>query len=129
MNNARASISLISLLVISALTLILVVAVSIAGSSNYDQSFNFDSTKTSYYTAEACLEEALLRTEQNSGFTSTSLTVDSDTDCEVTVTGTNPKTVTVTVHFLDYSQTFRATVSITQAGQIYNSDLLTWEEI
>ncbi len=125
----RASISLITLLVISGLTLILVVAVSIAGLSNYDQSFNFDSSKVSYYTAEACLEEALLRTEQDNSFSSTTLTLDADTSCTVTATGTNPKTFTVTVNFLDYTQTFRATVSLTQAGQIYNSDLLTWEEI
>ena len=129
MKNRRASISLISLLIISAFTLILVVAASVSGISNYDQSFNVDSSKISYYTAEACLEEALLRTEQDSAFVSASLILDADTDCSVTVTGTNPKTITVTVNFLDYIQTFEASVSITQTGQIYNSELLTWDEI
>ncbi len=129
MKNHRASISLISLLIISAFTLILVVAASSSGMSNYEQSFNFESSKTSYYAAEACLEEALFRTEQNSAFTGTTLTFDSDTNCVVTVIGANPKTITVTVNFLDYTQTFQATVSITQTGQIYNSELLTWEEI
>lgn len=129
MKNHRASISLISLLIISAFTLILVVAASVSGMSNYDQSFNFESSKVSYYTAEACLEEALFRTEQNAAFTGTTLAMDADSDCTVAVTGTNPKTITVTVNFLNYTQTFQATVSLTQTGQIYNSELLTWEEI
>ena len=129
MKNQRASISLISLLIISAFTLILVVSASISGISNYDQSFNFESSKVSYYAAEACLEEALFRTEQSSTFTGTALSLDADTDCTVLVTGSNPKTITITVSFLDYIQTFEATVSITQTGQIYNSELLTWKEI
>lgn len=129
MKSNRASISLITLLVISAFTLILVVGASVAGISNYDQSFNYDSSKISYYMAEACLEEALLRTEADSNFSSTTLTLDADTNCSVTVAGVNPKTITVTVNFLDYTQTYQAEVSLTQTGQIYNSELLTWEEI
>lgn len=129
MKSHKASISLISLLVISAVTLILVVAGSVNGISNYDQAFNFEAGKSGYYGAEACLEEALFRTEQDSTFTSTTIVLDADTDCSVTVAGINPKTITVTVNFLDYSQTFQATVQVTQSGQIYNSELLTWEEI
>ncbi|MFA6024588.1 MAG: hypothetical protein WC777_05305 [Candidatus Gracilibacteria bacterium] len=129
MKNPQASVALISILIISAFTLLLLVATSISGLSNADQSFNFDSSKISYYGAEACLEEALLRTEQDAAFTTTTLSLDEDTTCSVTVSGANPKTVLVTVDFLEYSQSFQATVSITQNGQIYNNELLTWEEI
>lgn len=125
----RASIALITLLVISAVTMILVVAASVNGLSNYDQSFNFEAGKIGYYGAEACLEEALLRTELDATFSTTSFSLDADTDCSVSVSGTNPKTINVTVNFLEYTQTFEATVQITQNGQIYNSELLTWEEI
>jgi hypothetical protein len=129
MKSYPASISLISLIIISAFTLILVIAASSAGLSNYDQSFNVESSKISYYMAEACLEEALIRTEGDNTFSSTSLILDADTDCSVAVTGADPKTITITVNFLDYTQTFQAEVSLTQTGQIYNSELLTWEEI
>lgn len=125
----KASVALISLLVIAAVTMILVVAGSVNGLSNYDQSYNFEAGKLGYYGAEGCLEEALLRTEADSTFTNTSISLDEDTDCSVLVTGANPKTITVTVQFLDYTQTYQATVQMTQSGQITNSDLLTWEEI
>lgn len=125
----RASISLITLVIISALTLILVTAASISGISNYDQSFNFDSSKIGYYAAESCLEEALLRTERDTAFTTATITLDADTSCSISITGTNPKTITLTADFLDYTQTFQATVQITQSGQISNNELLTWKEI
>ncbi|MEK9160403.1 MAG: hypothetical protein AAB383_06800 [Patescibacteria group bacterium] len=125
----KASIALISLLVISAVSLILVVAASVNGLSNYEQSFNFEAGKSGYYGAEACLEEALLRMEGDSAFAGTSITLDAESDCTVVLSGTSPKTITVTVNFLDYTQTFQATAQVTQSGQIINTELLTWKEI
>lgn len=129
MKPQKASVALMSLLVISALTLILVTGMASAGISSYDQSYNLEATKWGYYAGEACLEEALLRIEQDSSLSAVALGIDSDTSCTATVTGTNPKTVDITVLFMDYAQDFQATISITQNGQIYNSELLTWEEI
>ena len=124
-----ASISLISILVISAFTLILVVGMSVTSISTYDQSFNTEASNTAYYAAEGCLEEALIRLEGDSSFTGTTLTMDADTDCTISVSGGAPYTLSISVNFLDYTQTFEAEVSLTQSGQIYNSELLRWEEV
>jgi len=129
MKHPRASIALISILVVMAFSLILVVGMSVTSLSTYDQSFNREASSTGTYFAEACLEEALLRLEGDNAFTGTSLTLDVDTDCTVAVSGSAPYTFSIAVHFLDYTQNFQATVEITQSGQIYNSRLLSWKEV
>lgn len=129
MKHPRASIALISILIISAFALILVVGMSTNSLSAYDQSFNTEASDISSAVADACLEEALLRFENDNTFASTSLTLDADTNCTVAISGSGPYTISITVHFLDYTQNFEATVQITQSGQIYNSELLSWEEV
>lgn len=124
-----ASISLISILVISAFTLILAVGMSVTSISTYNQSFNKEASNAAYYVAEACLEEALIRLEADSTFSGATLILDSDTDCTVSVAGAAPYTFSITVNFLDYTQNFEADVSLTESGQIYNSELLRWEEV
>jgi len=121
--------SIISILIISAFTLILVVGMSITSVSTYEQRFNAESSGTAYYAAEACLEEALFRLEGDSAFSGMTLILDSDTDCSVSISGTAPYLLSVTVNFLDTVQNFEGEVQITQSGQIYNSELLSWEEI
>lgn len=129
LKNHRASIALISILVISAFALILVVGMSTTSLSTYDQSFNIEASDIGAYAADACLEEALLRLENDNTFTNTTLTFDADTNCIVNVSGVAPYTISISVNFLDYTQNFQATVQMTESGQIYNSELLSWKEI
>ena len=125
MKKNRASIALISLLVISAFTLILVVGMSEVNLSKSYQYLNNTSDKTAYYIAEGCLEEAMIRLENNTSFAGTTLTLDADTNCSVSVTGT---TISITVNHLDYTQTFEGEVSVTQEGTANNISLQYWNE-
>lgn len=125
----RASIALISLLIISAFTLILVVGMSEVSISSHAQGANRFSAETGYYAAEACLEETLIRLESNPAFTTTTLTFDDDLSCTVSVSGTSPKTVAIQVTYLNYIQNFEAQVSLATAGQATNAQLIGWEEI
>lgn len=129
MKQARASIALISILVITAFTLILVVGMSVTSLSSYDQSFNTEASGVSRAAADACVEEALLRLENDSGFIGSTVVIDADTDCTISISGSAPYTISIAVHFLDYTQNFQGTVQLTQSGQIYNSELLSWKEV
>lgn len=122
----RGSIALISMLIISAFTIILVVAMSeinISTSKNY---FNNNGDKTAYYSAEACLEEAIIRLEKDPTFVTETLTFDSDTDCTITA---NANTISVTANFLNFTQNFQATIQIKSSGQANNLKLLNWKQI
>lgn len=121
----RASIVLISLIVISAFTLLLALSISeITISSSYIN-LNKNESKFAYYLAEGCLEEAMLRIEEDSTFTGTTITLSSDTNCLVTYAS---NTITITVNRGDFTQTFAATTQITTTDLINNIELLNWQE-
>ncbi len=122
------SIALISLLVISAFTLILGLAMAENSISTGYQHLNNVSSETSYYGAEGCLEEAVIRIEADSSFTSETITYDWGT-CDIVITGTNPKTVNVTITQDNYSETYQAVIDITLNGHAINTSLSSWEEI
>lgn len=123
---SKGSIALISMLIISAFTIILVVAMSEINISTSQNYFNSNGDKMAYYTAEACLEEAIIRLEKNTAFTSEILTFDSDTDCTITA---NSTTVNITANFLNFIQTYQGTIQITTSGQANNVKLLNWKQI
>lgn len=127
--SSRASIALISLLVISAFTLILVLGMSEATLSTSYQTFNTSSNQVAYYYAEACLDEAIIRLEKDSAFVSTTLTMNGTGSCTITVSGTSPKIVSIQSAYLDSIQNFQAQVSLTTNGQATNATLLEWKEI
>ena len=124
----KGSIALISLLVISAFTLILGLAMAENSISTGYQHVNGVSGETSYYGAEGCFEEAIIRLENDSSFTSETISYDWGT-CQIAVSGTNPKTVDVTITQGDYSETYQAMVDLTVNGHATNASLSSWEEI
>jgi hypothetical protein len=128
LNKQTGSIALISLLIISAFTLILGLAMAENSISTGYQYVNNTSGEASYYGAEGCLEEAVIRIENDSSFTSETISFDWGT-CQIVVTGTNPKTVDVTITQGVYSETYQATVDITVNGHATNASLSSWEEI
>lgn len=130
MKHPRASIALISLLVISAMTLVLALGMSEVTISKSYQYFNNHSDKMGYYVAEACLEETLIRLEEDASFSGETLTFDADTNCTISVAGTGAtRTVSITTVYLTYTQNFEAEVSLVQAGQATNASLSSWQEI
>ncbi len=87
----NASIALISLLVISSFTLLLMLMASENSISTSYQYLNNTSSQTSYYAAEACLDEAILQLESDYDYTEGSITFDSDLECTISVAdGTIP---------------------------------------
>ena len=129
-NRNRGSIALISLLIMSAFTLLIVLAASEASISTYQIYLNESSGETAYYGAESCLEEAIMRIEGDSDFSGTTLAIDASTSCTITVTGTSEqKTISISVNYGDYSQNYQGVVNLIQDGSVYNSDLVSWEEV
>lgn len=124
----KGTVALMSMLIIAAFTLILTIAATEASIATSYQFLNRESSDISYYSSEGCLDEALIRIEESASFSGETLTMD-DSTCTISVTGTNPKTISVNVNYGDYSENFRATVNISNAGHAINTSLSTWEEI
>ncbi len=126
----HASTALISILIIASFTVLLVLAASEASISNSYKYTNKTSSQITYYTAEACMEEAVLRLENDITFAGTTIILDEYTTCTIVVTGEAPnKTITITSNYLEYTQTFEANLELSDVGEIYNSELVNWEEI
>lgn len=128
LHKTKGSIALITVLVVSIFTLILAVGITETSISTGYQYLNNESENYSYYSAEGCIEEALLRMEQDSSFTGTTVVFDNGS-CTVTVTGTNPKTVSIELVSGDYVQNFVSEVAISENGHAINTSLSSWEEI
>lgn len=125
----RASVALISLIFISAFTLILVIMMSESSLSSSIANSNHEINRAMRYAAEACLEEGLLRLEEDPTFTGTTLTLSDTTSCSFTVSGSMPSLFSIEVNDQDNVQTFEADVNLTTVGQSNNATLLRWEEI
>ncbi len=123
------SIALISILVISAFTLILVIGMSEVSISTKYLSSNNLSRSSLQYIAEACLEESLIRMESSPSFSGVTLPFDDGSLCTVNVSGSNPYTFAISVNFLDYSENFNAQITLTTVGEVRNATLLTFDEI
>lgn len=126
--NLRGSIALISILIISAVLLITVIGMSESNISQMYQYLNNESNEIIYNSAEGCLEEAIIRIEDDIFFAGTILTLN-DQVCTITVAGDSTKTVLIEVDYLNYTQTFEAQVLVTVNGQANNVSLLNWHEI
>lgn len=128
LGKTRGSIALISILIISAFTLIIAVCTAEANISTGYQYVNRFSENDSYYSAEGCLEEALIRIEGGQSFTSETVSFTGGS-CVIAVTGIDPKTVDITFTQGNNVQNFRGEVDITLNGHAINTSLSTWSEI
>lgn len=128
MKSRRASVALVSVIIISAFTLILVIAMSEINISTSYQLLNSDANKLVYYNAESCLEEALVRLEKNTSFTNATLSFANASTCQISVSGDQTKTINIIVNYLDYTQNFEAQAIITQNGEANNIRLSNWKK-
>lgn len=128
MKTQKGSIALISMLIISSFILLLAVGMAENSISTGYQNVNSSINEYSNNYAEGCFEEAIHRIEQDVNFTGYTFNF-TDGTCIISVTGTNPKTIDVILNYLDYSQTFRGIVDVTQVGHATNATLSTWTEI
>jgi len=125
----RASIALISLLLVMVISLILVVGMAETSLSTSHQYANNTSDKNAYYGAESCLEEALIRLEADPSYVGSTLTIDGDTACTIVVSGAGPLTLAVSVTHLTYTQNFQGQLTLTSSGQANNAQLTHWAKI
>ncbi|EKD92923.1 MAG: hypothetical protein ACD_28C00300G0008 [uncultured bacterium] len=129
-NKPCASVALISLLIISAITLLIALGISEVTFSNSAQTYNYQLEKEGYYAGEACLEEALHRLERDPTFTATNIALTNDIGCSVNVSGSIPNyTMIITAISAQATQTFEAQVTLTLNGNAYNVHLMNWKEI
>lgn len=125
----KASTALISILIISAVTLLLVIGMAETQSITKKQSFNTTNNRIMYYNAESCMEEAMIRLEKDTNFTTGSLSFDSGATCSMQVSGTSNKTINIQIQYNEYAENFRATALLTESGQAKNMNLSSWEEV
>lgn len=118
-----------SILIITGFALLLVLTMSEVNVTRSIQYLNSSTQSESLYGAEACLEEAMLRLEQDPLFTSETITFDTNKTCTITVSGSNPITVTIEMNYDSYTETYSAQLTLVQNGSAYNIRLDSWEEI
>jgi len=129
LKNIKGSVALMSILIISAILLILVLGISETQISTSYQYVNSSYGKYSYYMAEACLEEAVIKIEADPNYSGENLTLDSGNGvCDISVSG-SPLTITIETTSGNYTQNFQAQVSVTTNGQANNVRLLNWSGI
>ncbi|MFA6992278.1 MAG: hypothetical protein WC269_03290 [Candidatus Gracilibacteria bacterium] len=124
----KGSIALISVVIVSAILIILVLGISETQISTSYQYLNSASSKDLYYSAEACLEEAIFRTEENTSYTGGILDLGTES-CTISTSGTSSKTISITVTSENYTQNFEALINVTTNGQANNVELLNWTKI
>lgn len=124
-----ASIALISLLLVSAMSLMLVVAMSESSVSSYEVGSNYEINQNLSYAAKACFEESVIRLESDANFAATTMVLDEWTTCSVTVVGTGIVAVTIQVDSGDYQQIFEATLEVQTEGAARNVHLLSWDQV
>jgi len=128
-NNQRGSIALISILIVSAILLILVLGTSESQISTSYQQLNSNSNKYSYYISEACLEDAVGRIKRDANYNGGTTSIGDGANCEVEISGNNPRIITVTTTYMNYTNSYQAQISVTTNGQANNIRLLNWEKI
>ncbi|MFA5855431.1 MAG: hypothetical protein WC846_04100 [Candidatus Gracilibacteria bacterium] len=121
----RASVLLVSMIIICAITLLMAVTLSEVTISSGYQRTNTTELKVSYYAAESCLEETLMRLELDPSFSGTSITLQPDLICQSSVSG---GIIDIVVDNLDYSEIFRAEYDMDSAELVNNIDLENWKE-
>ena len=124
----RASVALISVLIISAILVILTIGMSDNSISTSYQYLNKESNQNLYHTAESCLEETIIRMEEDTSFAGTTLSFN-DITCTSIVTGISTKMILIEVTYLEYTQNYSAEVTITVNGQANNVTLLKWSKV
>jgi len=125
----HASAALVSLLVISLVTLIIVVAFSENSISTLEIQYNSQEGTRSYYIAESCLEEAITRLESDLNFTSATIVFEAQRTCSISVTGANPKTILITTTVDDLIERYQAEANYNVSGTLNNFSLSSWGEL
>lgn len=123
------SVALISVLIISAMLLIMVVGMAEAQVSVLYQYQDNMLGKSTFYFAESCLEDTMRSFERNTALTRTAITEGDDKSCEGIISGTgDTRLVEITTVEGDYTQHFIGSFSYSLNGTAVNTSLISWEK-
>lgn len=126
----RASIAIMSLLLISAITLLAAITVAENNWNTSQQSLNRFIQESLYYAAEACLEESAIRIESDSSFSGAQLTIADNVICNSSVTELDGSyTVSIQVSENNYSENYQGIFDSQNLGSSLNLNLNTWTEL
>lgn len=128
--NKEGSVALMSILIISAMLVLIVLGMSETNISNNYSYLNSNSDQLIYNLAESCFEDTVKRLEEDPLFDgSTTTFADTGSSCTSDVSGAGPYTVEVELTNNNYTQYFEGEVSLTTIGEANNAELLNWGEI
>ncbi len=122
----KGSVAIMSVLLISAVILILVVATSESKISSSLHQININANKIVYYSAETCLEETLIRLKEDLSFSSSSVVFEDGHFCSSSVDG---GTILIGVVYFGYNKNFMGEFNATQNGEVNYITLSNWTEI
>jgi len=125
--NHKGSIALISILVVSAILLIVVLGASESQTTTSYQYLNTNSNKSAYYFAESCLEEVMGRIKVDENYSGETIDFpDDNVTCDANVDG---EVINISINFENYTQNYQAEISISTNGEANNVRLLNWGKI
>ncbi len=122
----KGSIALIGILIISAVLMILVLAMSEANITSALRQTNEESQKITYYGAEACMEEAMIRLKKDPGFKEGTVYLNEEKSCGISVLN---NTATIEMTYMNYERQFEIEFELTSDGHANNIKLLNRREI
>lgn len=122
----KGSVAFVGIFIITAVLMIVVVTMSEGNFISATKQVNLEASKTSYYGAEACLEEAMIRLKKDPSFLNSTLTVNDSYTCEIIV---SDNLLGINVVHGNYQKNFIAEVNVVESHQAVNVGLLNWEEI
>lgn len=125
-DNKRGSIALIGILIITAILMILVLAMSEANIAAALRQVNVESEKITYYGAEACMEDTMIRLKEDPTFQEGTVNLNEETSCTVNVLN---NTATIEIFRGNHERQFEVEFELTSDGHANNIKLLNWEEI
>lgn len=123
-------VSLITVIVISAIILSVGLTISLLGVNELLFGFIADQSHQALQMADACTEEAYFRLKKNSSYTGGTLSLGGGS-CTATVTGSGTtRTITVSATVGNFTRRITTNVTLTSnaAGNTEGIDLTHWEE-
>jgi len=129
MRKQSGTIALISLLIIGAVTLAIGLSVNLLGLEEMKMGFRSNKSSESFYVAESCLEEALMRLKRESNYTGGSLAI-GNKSCSIVIEANNDqRIITVSGDVNNMFRKIKAVVNIIADGVTYGLEIVSWQEI
>lgn len=122
----RGSVALTGILLITAVLMIVVLSISEANISAAQRQMNNESKKLTYYGAEACMEEVMIRLKRDPSFTGAEMMLNETQNCKISVLNSY---AVVEIEYASYERRFEVDYELTTDGHANNIKLSNWREI